>query len=152
MLLLILSIGPVTHAAEVSVLMSAHSREPAFAPYATSHVERDPFKIGNGCSLHRSGLARTLQVGRLLAVRRQGEDRWSELVVLQVAGDGTVADEVTDRYFALRQSVDILRLSAVAITPSNYKFHYSGEVRTGGAEAYVYDIAPARVAAGQNLD
>ena len=80
----------------------------------------------------------------MLAVRRQGEDKRSELQVLQTAGDGTVADEVIERYFALRQEVDILPLSSVAITPSNYKFHYAGEVKTGGAAAYVYDITPKK--------
>jgi hypothetical protein len=80
----------------------------------------------------------------LLAVRKQGEDKRSELHVLQIAGDGTVADEVIERYFAHRQEADILPLSSVAITPSNYKFHYAGEVKTGGAAAYVYDITPRK--------
>jgi hypothetical protein len=80
----------------------------------------------------------------LLAVRRQGEDNRSELHVVQIAGDGTVTDEVIERYFALRQEVDILPLSSVAIAPSNNKFHYAGEVRTGGAAAYVYDITPKK--------
>ena len=100
--------------------------------------------IGTGRCLYRSILAWTLQSAALVAVRRQGEDKQSELHILQIAGDGTVADEVIERYFALRQEVDILPLSSVAITPSNYKFHYAGEVRTGGTAAYVYDITPKK--------
>ena len=144
-LVLIVSIGPVTHAAEVSVLMSAPSRELAFARYATSHVDRDPFKQSGPVGVFiEACLPEHYKSAALLAVRKQGEDKRSEIHVLQIAGDGTVADEVTDRYFALRQEVDILPLSAVAVTPSNYKFHYAGEVRTGGAVAYVYDITPKK--------
>ena len=143
--LLIVSIGPCARAADLSISLSDPSRELAFARYATSHVERDPFKQSGpvGVSIEAS-LPELYKSAALLAVRKQGEDKRSELHVLQIAGDGTVADEVIERYFALRQEVDILPLSSVAITPSNYKFHYAGEVKTGGAAAYVYDITPKK--------
>ena len=142
---MIVSIGPSARAADVSVLMNDPSRELAFARYVTSHVERDPFKQSGPVGVFiEASLPELYKSAAMLAVRRQGEDKRSELEVLQIAGDGTVADEVIERYFALRQEVDILPRSSVAITPSNYKFHYSGEVRTGGAAAYVYDITPRK--------
>jgi hypothetical protein len=142
--LLIVSFGPLAQAADVSVLMSDPSRALAFARYTTSHAERDPFKQSGPIGvLIEASLPELYKSAALVAFRGQGEDRRSELHVLQIAGDGTVADEVIERYFALRQ-VDILPLSSVAITPSNYKFHYAGEVKTGGAAAYVYDITPKK--------
>ena len=143
--LMIGSIGPAARAADVSGLMNVPSRELAFARYITSHVERDPFKQSAPVGVFiEASLPELYKSAAMLAVRRQGEDKRSELQVLQIAGDGTVADEVIERYFALRQEVDILPLSSVAITPSNYKFHYAGEVKTGGAAAYVYDITPRK--------
>lgn len=143
--LLILSIGPSARAADVFVPVNDPSRELAFARYATSHVERDPFKQSAPVGvLIEASLPELYKSAALLAVRNHGEDKGSELHVLQIAGDGTVADEVIKRYFALRLEADMLPLSSVAITPSNYKFHYAGEVKTGGAAAYVYDITPKK--------
>ena len=143
--LIIMSIGPSARAADLSVPVSDPSPELAFARYATSHVERDPFKQSGPVGvIIEASLPGLYKSAALLAVRKQGEDKRSELQVLQIAGDGTVADEVIERYFALRHEVDILPLSSVAITPSNYKFHYAGEVRTGGAMAYLYDITPKK--------
>jgi hypothetical protein len=108
-------------------------------------VERDPFRQSEPVGvLIEASLPDLYKSAALLAVRKQGEDKRGELHVLQIAGDGTVADEVIQRYFALRQEVEILPRSSVAITPSDYKFHYAGEVRTGGAAAYVYDITPRK--------
>ena len=147
--LLIVSIGPSARAADVSVPVSDPSRELAFARYTTSHVERDPFNQSGPVGVFiEASLPELYKSAALFAVRKQGEDKRSELHVLQIAGDGTVADEVIERYFALRQEVDILPLSSVAIIPSNYKFHYAGEVRTGGAAAYVYDITLKKNRAG----
>jgi hypothetical protein len=143
--LMIVSIGPTARAADIAVLMNDPSRELAFARYFTSHVERDPFKQSAPVGVFiEASLPELYKSAAMLAVRRQGEDKRSKLQVLQIAGDGTVADEVIERYFVLRQEVDILPRSSVAITPSDYKFHYSGEVRTGGAAAYVYDITPRK--------
>jgi hypothetical protein len=126
-------------------MMRDPSRELAFARYTTSHVERDPFtQSGPVAVFFEASLPELYKSAAVVAVRRQGEDERSELNVLQVAGDGTVADEVIERYFALRQEVDILTRSSVAIIPSNCKFHYAGEVRTDGAAAYVYDITPKK--------
>ena len=131
--------------ADIAVLMNDPSRELAFARYFTSHVERDPFKQSAPVGVFiEASLPELYKSAAMLAVRRQGEDKRSELQVLQIAGDGTVADEVIERYFVLRQEVDILPGSSVAIIPSDYKFHYSGEVRTGSAAAHVYDITPRK--------
>jgi hypothetical protein len=142
--LLIVSTGASAPAADVFIVVKDPSRELAFARYTTSHVERDPFKQSPAGVFIEASLPELYKSAALLAVRRQGEDKRSELQVLQIAGDGAVTDEVIERYFALRQQVDTLPLSSVAINPSNYKFHYAGEVKTGGALAYVYDITPKK--------
>jgi hypothetical protein len=49
-------------------------------------------------------------------------------MVLQIEGDGTVAEEVIDRYLALQELFDRLPLSSVAVTPANYKIRFAGEV------------------------
>jgi hypothetical protein len=144
-LLLIAAIGTSARAAGVSVPVSDPSRELAFARYTTSHVERDPFKQSGPVGVFiEASLPGLYKSAALLAVRQQGEDKRSELHVLQIVGDGTVAEEVIERYFALRQEFDMLPVASVAITPSNYKFHYAGEVKTGAAAAYVYDITPKK--------
>ena len=84
----------------------------------------------------------------LLALRTQGANERSEVQFLQIAGDGTVAEEVIARYLALREQIDRLPIASVAITPANYKFHFAGEVKTGGATAYIYDITPRKNRAG----
>ena len=145
MLLLIASAGSLAGAADNSIPVSDPSRELAFARYVTSNVQRDSFRQSAPVGvLIEASLPGLYKSAALLAVRTQGEDKRSELHVLQIIGDGTVADEVIQRYFALRQEFDMLPLASVAITPSNYKFHYAGEVKTGGAAAYVYDVTPKK--------
>jgi len=40
--------------------------------------------------------------------------------------------------------MDEIPASSLAITPANYKFHFVGEVRTGGTPAFIYRITPKR--------
>jgi len=144
-LLLIASAGSSVRAADGSIPLSDPSRELAFARYVTSHLQGDPLQQSGPVGIViEASLPGLYKSAALLAVRTQGEDQRSELHVLQIRGDGTVAEEVIERYFALRQEADMLPLASVAITPSNYKFHYGGEVRTGGAAAYVYDVTPRK--------
>jgi hypothetical protein len=143
------SLGPSARAASVSVPVNDPSRELAFARYTTSHAESDSFKQSGPVGLFiEASLPELYKSAAVLAVRKQGEDKRSELHVLQIAGDGTVADEVIERFFALRQKVDILPLSFVAITPTNYKFRYAGEVKPAVPRPTSTTLLPRRTGPG----
>jgi hypothetical protein len=116
----------------------------AFARYVVSQ-ERDPFpKSGPVLTLIEASLPELYKSAALVAVRGPAENARSELQVLQLAGDETVAAEVIDRYFTLRQKLDQLPMASIAVMPANYKFHFGGEVRTGGGAAYIYDVTPKK--------
>jgi hypothetical protein len=142
--LLILSIGPIARADGLFIDACCSARDVAFARYTTSQVQHDPFpKSGSVAILIEASLPEFYRSAALVAVREQGaNDR--ELHVLDISGDESVAAEVIDRYFTLRQSVDALPLSSVAITPVNYRFRFAGEVKTGGAVAFIYEIKPKK--------
>jgi hypothetical protein len=55
---------------------------------------------------------------------------------------------VIARYLRIQEQLEGLPLSSVEITPANYRFHYKGEVGTGSALAYVYQITPRKKQAG----
>jgi len=80
----------------------------------------------------------------LLAIRTPGEDERSQYLVLGIEGDGAVAQEVVGRYLELERLMESLPPSSIAIAPANYKFHFRGEVKTGGGAAFVYNIAPRK--------
>jgi hypothetical protein len=144
-LLLILFVGPNARAADDFIQVWGCSRDVAFARYLASQEQRDPFpKFQPVGILIEASLPELYKSAGLLAVRTQGTNEQNELHVLQIAGDGTVAEEVIDRYFTLRQQIDALPLSSIAIIPANYKFHFVGEVKTGGTSAYIYDITPKK--------
>ena len=80
----------------------------------------------------------------LVGLRTPGVNELGGFQVLQVGGDATVAEEVIGPYWTARQQLDLLSRSSVAITPENYKFQFAGEVKTGGALAYIYDVTPKK--------
>jgi len=143
--LLILFMGSNARGAGGSIPARGFSRDLAFARYVTSQEQRDTFsKSATVGILIEASLPDLYKSAALLAVRTQPENGQSELHFLQIAGDGTVAEEVIDRYFVLCEQIDELPLSSIAITPANYKFHFAGEVKTGAGKAYVYDITPKK--------
>jgi hypothetical protein len=128
--LLAILMTPSTPAADLSIQTSGPTRELAFARYTTSHAERDAFPNSGPVAVFiEASLPHLYKSVTLAAVRTCGENQRHQLQILQIAGDGTVADEVIDRYLAVRQQIDLLPLSSVAITPANYKFHFAGEVK-----------------------
>jgi hypothetical protein len=143
--LLVLFMGPSASAADFSIQTSGSARQLAFARYTTSYAERDAFANSGPIGVFiEASLPHLYKSVTLTAVRTCGENQPYQLRIVQIVGDGTAAGEVIDRYLALRQQIDLLPLSSVAITPTNYKFHFAGEVRTGGADAYIYDITPKK--------
>jgi hypothetical protein len=121
------------------------SREAAFAAYITLQGQRDALAIpGPTGVIIEASLPELYKSATLYAVRRPGENENSNLMVLQIEGDGTVAQEVIDRYLALKELFDAIPASSVAVTPANYKFQFAGEVKTGGSAAYMYRITPKK--------
>jgi hypothetical protein len=117
----------------------------AFARYIASIQERDPFADSGPVGVEiDASLPGLYKEARLLAVRETGESERSEYRVLQIEGDAIVAQEVIARYFLMQEQLEELPLSSITIAPENYKFRYRGEVGTGSALAYVYQITPRK--------
>ena len=144
-LLLTLLIAAHARAADLSLPTSYARPYVAFGRYVALQGQGDAFATSEPVVvLIEASLPGLYKSAALVAVRPQGEGERNGLQVLQLAGDGTVVTEVIERYVALRQQFDRLPLASIAITPANYKFHFGGEVKTGGAAAYVYDVTPKK--------
>jgi hypothetical protein len=140
--LLTLLFGLQAHAANLPAPNPYPSADIAFARYIALQGQRDPFANSEPMAvLIETSLPDLYKSAAVVAIRRQGE---SQPQVLQVLGDGTVLSEVVDRYLSLRQQIDQLPAASNAITPANYKFHFGGEVKTGRATAYIYDVCPKK--------
>ena len=143
--LLMSLMGPGAHAADGFMRVSISPRELAFARHIASYEDPDPLgKSGPVGIIVEASLPDLYKSALLCGVREQGKHGPNGLHILQIAGDGTAAEEVIGKYFNLRDSVDALTLPSVAITPDNYKFHFAREVNTGGAVAYIYEITPKK--------
>jgi len=142
--LLILFIAPISRASDFIQVVPS-SRDVAFARYLASLEERDPFRKSEPVGiLIEASLGELYKSAGLLAVRTQRPNEPGEVHVLQIAGDGTVVEEVIQRYFMVREQMDMLPLDSIAISPVNYKFHFAGEVKTEEGAAYIYDITPKK--------
>jgi hypothetical protein len=121
------------------------SRPTAFARYVTTVQAGDPFtESGPVAVFIEASLPQLYKSAELLAIRQANESERSEYRVVSFEGDGTVAEEVIDRYVGLYQVLQQLPMSSVAVTPANYKFRFRGDVKTGGRTAYMYDISPKK--------
>jgi hypothetical protein len=128
-----------------SLRVEPGSREMAFARYVTLQQQRDPLaQAGSVGVLIEASLPEWYKSATVVAVHTPGEGARGELQVLRVVGDGTVAEEVIDRYLTLRRQIDDLPFPSIAVTPLNYKFRFAGEVKTGASTAYIYDITPKK--------
>lgn len=124
------------------------SRELAFAQYVAMHGERDPLAGSERVAVFiEASLTDLYKSAVLVGLRTPGVNELNGFQVLQVGGDATVAEEVIGPYWTARQQLDLLSRSSVAITPENYKVQFAGEVKTGGALAYIYDVTPKKEAA-----
>ena len=145
-LMLMLFIGPYVMAASVRNLAQESGASDAFARYVAVVQARDPF-IGESAPmavLIEAALPQLYKSAELLAIRQSRGGERSDYRVLSFQGDGTVAEEVIDRYVALYQVLNQLPASSVAIVPENYNFRFRGDVKTGGRTAYMYDISPRK--------
>jgi hypothetical protein len=141
----ILFLGSNAQAASPTVQTCCSSKETAFARYVTLQAERNPLaKIGPTGVIIEASLPEFYKSATLYGVRLQGENEKENLKVFQIEGDGTVAEEVIDRFLALQELFDAIPQPFVAVTPANYKFRFAGEVKTGGSLAYIYNIIPKK--------
>jgi hypothetical protein len=141
--LLILLAGPSARAAGKSIQACYSSPALAFTRYIASQRQPDPFECSARVGvIVEASLPELYKSAGLLAVRTQDENKRAETRILQSVGDGTVGDEVIERYFAVHQGRAVLPPSTTTITPANYTFRFAGQVETGGASAYVYDVRP----------
>jgi len=141
----ILFLGSNAQAASLIVQTCCSSRETAFAQYITLQAQREPLANSKPTGVViEASLPELYKSATLYGVRMQGENEDKNLMVVQIAGDGTVAEEVIERYLRLQGLFDALPLSSVAVTPANYKFQFAGEVKTGGSAAYMYNITPKK--------
>jgi len=137
--------GMNAKAADLYILTRGSSQELAFARHIALQAQRDSLaRSGAVGVLIEASLPELYKSAALIGVRTPAENDTAEFHILQIVGDGTVTEEVIDRYFALRQQIDLLPRSLVAITPANYKFHFAGEVKIGDTTAYIYHIAPRK--------
>jgi hypothetical protein len=121
----------------------------AFARYIASLHERNPFTESGPVAVEiEASLPSLYKESRFLVIRDTGESERSEYQVLRMEGDAIVVQEVIAPYLRVQEHLEDLPLSSVAITPANYKFHYRGEVGTGGALAFVYQITPKKKRSG----
>jgi len=136
--------GLNARAADLYILTHGSSEELAFARHIESQSQPDQFtRSGPVGILIEASLPELYKSAALIGVRTRAEQH-TGFDILQIAGDGVVTEEVIGRYLALSRQVDALPRSLLAITPVNYKFRFTGEVKTGGSLAYVYDIVPRK--------
>jgi hypothetical protein len=141
----ILFLGSTAHAASSIVQTCCSTKEAAFAQYVGLQGQRIALAApGPTGVIIEATLPELYKTATLFGVRAPGQDEKGNLMVLQIEGDGTVAQEVIDRYLALKELFDAIPQSSVAVTPANYKFRFAGEVKTGDSAAYMYNITPKK--------
>jgi hypothetical protein len=64
--------------------------------------------------------------------------------VKKLDGDSLVKQQVIARYLAAEKQAERIPYSAVAITPTNYKFHYTGFFVNEKIPVYVFKITPRK--------
>lgn len=142
---MILFVGSSARAGDLPLRVSGSARDLAFARFVASHGQRDSFgQTGRVALLIEASLPDLYKSAVLVALRTGGASHASGLQVVQLGGDGTVTEEVIERYLVLREQIEDLPPTSTAVTPFNYKFRYGGEVRTGGSTAYIYRITPKK--------
>ena len=64
--------------------------------------------------------------------------------VLGFEGDHTVQKEVIARYIEAEIDAQRDQAAAMAVTPTNYKFHYKSRGELDGREAYIFEVTPRK--------
>jgi hypothetical protein len=127
-------------AADVPLVESTAGAGIAFARYIASLERARPWSLET--VEIDAALPKLAKHGRLRAIRRLLPFDKAEYQVLEIAGDETVRQQVILRYLSAEVRAAAVPASSVAITPTNYKFHYKGSMKTGDAVAYAFQITP----------
>lgn len=145
---LLMFVAAPVRAARNSIQACNSSPALALARYVVSQRQSDPFERSApvGVTVEAS-LPEYDKSAGLLAVRTQDKNKRAETRILQSLGDATVGEEVIE-CFASHERLAVLPPSITTITPANYEFRFAGEVRTGGASTYIYDVRPRRIRRG----
>lgn len=138
---LFLLASPV-QAANEPVVDSTGGAAVAFARYIVGLERESPW--GLETVEVDASLPKLKKQGRLSAIRRLLPHGTPEYQVLEIAGDQTVKQQVIARYLSAQVRAAAIPASSVAITLANYKFLYTGSVKTGGTTAYVFLITPRK--------
>jgi len=120
----------------------------AFNRYLASLHERDPFTESGPVAVMIEASLPGHQQSRVLAIRQTNDSERSEYIVLESEGDASVTQQVIEPYLAVREQIEDLPFSTVAITPANYKFRYVGESHTPEGSAFVFRIMPKKRRSG----
>ena len=123
--------GSNAQAASSTVQTCCSSKEAAFAQYVTLQGQRSALATPGPTGVIIEGtLPELYKSATLFGIRAPGENEPRNLMVLQIEGDGTVAQEVIDRYLALKELFDAIPQPSTAVTPANYKFRYKASLTT----------------------
>jgi hypothetical protein len=121
------------------------ARALAFGRYLASVRNRNPFlepgPIGIEIEASIPGLDKQ---GNLFAIRKSGTSELGEYVVKRLDGDTLVKQQVIARYLEAEKRAERIPYSAVAVTPTNYKFHYAGSFAIDETPVYVFQITPRK--------
>jgi hypothetical protein len=120
----------------------------AFARYVSNVVEsrQAPNLTNPGDTLVEieASLPKLAKQGRMEAVRHLDASGEPGYEIVSLTGDATIKHEVIARYLAIEQQAHAQPASSFAITPDNYRFHYTGSMESAGNRVYVFTIKPRR--------
>ncbi len=94
-----------------------------------------------------ASLPQLAESGRLRAIRRRLFGR-IEYQILELLGDRTIKQQVIGRYLSAEKEAAGRPAAQVAITVTNYRFHFRGALETNGSEVYSFGITPRKKRAG----
>ena len=80
--------------------------------------------------------------GKLHALRRISALGRITYEKLRFEGDGTIKNQVINRYLAAEAEIQQDPSLSAAVTPENYKFKYKGRSQLEGREVHVFEVTP----------
>jgi hypothetical protein len=95
-----------------------------------------------------ANLPKLKKQGRLHALRRISRVGRITYEILHFEGDNTVKTNVIARYLAADVQAQANDDSSLAITPTNYKFKYTGIISDAGRRIYVFHLTPKKKRVG----
>ena len=91
-----------------------------------------------------ASLPKLKKEGRLHALRRITALGRITYEALKFDGDGTVKNQVINRYLSAEAEAQANPSDAMAVTPANYKFKYKGKSILSGRDVHVFEVTPKK--------